>query len=67
MPDAAIPLAEITAARGRIAPLLRRTPVIAAQPARQPADPALSKPKPSSVPRRRMARPPNNHGLAARR
>jgi len=37
MPDAAIPLAQITAARARIAPLLRRTPVIAAQPARHPA------------------------------
>lgn len=37
MTDGAVTLARIEAARGRVAPLLRRTPVIAAQPARHPA------------------------------
>jgi threonine dehydratase len=37
MTDAVLPLQRIEAARTRIAPLLRRTPVIAAQPARHPA------------------------------
>ena len=37
MTDPSLPLAQVHAARKRIAPLLRRTPVIAAQPALHPA------------------------------